>query len=132
MEQIKTDRYIGPGSLVRTVMYECVYDCGQLQCTIQQKTVPIIFYLIFQTMITAQMLSTEGQQDLSAGSAAKEPCCTIGSPTMQCYSLVPLVAIVICQGWLDICCRYISLIFVRKYQIYSIFSIFIFFKNFLM
>jgi len=46
-------------------------------------------------MITAKMLCIGGQQDLPAGSEAKEPCCTTGHPTMQCYLLVVGIIIII-------------------------------------
>jgi len=41
----------------------CTYHCAQLTYTTQHRTVLIIFPLILRTMITAQMLSTGGQQD---------------------------------------------------------------------
>jgi len=76
-------------------MYECVvYDCGRLQCTIAQYSSSNNFppYL---PDLTAQMLSIGGQRDLPAGSEAKEPCCTTGRPTMQCYLLVVGIIIII-------------------------------------
>ena len=38
--------------------YQCAYDCAQLCYTIQHSTVLIIFPLILQTIIIAQMLSS--------------------------------------------------------------------------
>jgi len=42
--------------------YVCAYHCAQLMYTAQHKTVLIIFPLILQTTITAQTMSTGGQE----------------------------------------------------------------------
>ena len=51
--------YVSSGTLnpthSLTHSYQCAYDCVQLCYTIQHRTVPIIFPLILQTIITAQM-----------------------------------------------------------------------------
>jgi len=39
----------------------CVYHCAQLWYTTQHRTVLIIFTLILQTIIIAQMMSTKGE-----------------------------------------------------------------------
>jgi len=41
----------------------CAYHCAQLSHTTQHRTVLIIFHLILQTIIIAQMLSTGGQEN---------------------------------------------------------------------
>ena len=41
--------------------YQCAYDCTQLCYTIQHRTVLIIFPLMLQTIIIAQMLSNGGR-----------------------------------------------------------------------
>jgi len=46
-------------SAVRTA-HMCAYHCVQLSYTTQHRTVLIIFRLILQTVIIAQMLSSEG------------------------------------------------------------------------
>jgi len=38
-----------------------VYHCAQLSYTTQYRTVLTIFHVIFQTIITAQMMSTGGE-----------------------------------------------------------------------
>ena len=46
--------------ICKNCSYQCVYDCVQLCYTIQHRTVLIIFPLILQTIIIAEMLSNGG------------------------------------------------------------------------
>jgi len=45
-----------------TTAHVCVYHCAQLSYTTRHRTVLIIFPLILQTIIIAQMLSTGGER----------------------------------------------------------------------
>ena len=47
--------------ICKNCSYQCVYDCAQLCYTIQHRTVLIIFPLILQAIIIAQMLSNGGE-----------------------------------------------------------------------
>jgi len=46
---------------VRMCVCVCAYHCAQLSYTIEQRTVLVIFPLIYRTIIVAQMLSTGGK-----------------------------------------------------------------------
>ena len=50
-------------SICKNCSHVCAYHCVQLSYTTQHRTVLIIFPLIPQTIITAQMMSTGGEAD---------------------------------------------------------------------
>jgi len=54
-----------PSLSFSTTAHICAYHCVQLSYTTQHRTVLIIFTLILQTIITAWMMSTGGEGDLS-------------------------------------------------------------------
>jgi len=57
----KTKTKPKPTLIFKNCSYMCPYHCAQLSYTTQHRTGLIIFPLIFQTIIIAQMMSTGGE-----------------------------------------------------------------------
>ena len=53
-----------PALIFKNGLYLCAYHCAQLPYKIQHGTVLIIFPLILQTIIIAEMMSTGGRLDV--------------------------------------------------------------------
>jgi len=51
-----------PTLIFKNCSYVCAYHCAQLLCTTHNRTGPLIFRLILQTIIIAQMMSTGGEE----------------------------------------------------------------------
>ena len=60
-KRTKTQPKPKPTANFKNCSYVCAYHCAQLSYTTQHRTVLIIFPLILQTIITAQMTSTGGE-----------------------------------------------------------------------